>query len=126
MLVFVRMYMLVRVAVPVFIFVSVAMFMPRRILFTVVVSVVVRLRVVLMIMFTVVMVMFLLVGRCMHLPVLVGFFVLIVRMDRPGMNAKLHPGHVLALATLEMHVEVTDLQFGQLPLERGRLHSQVA
>ena len=75
---------------------------------------------------TVPVIMFMLIGVGVDLPVLVGIFVLLVRVDRPGMDAELHPGHVLALAALEVHVKIADLQLGQLPLERGRLHPEVA
>ena len=72
--------------------------------------------------------MFMLVLMCVsvNLTMLVGVFVLIVGMNTARVDAELHSLNVLALFALEVHVEVSDVQLGELPLEGRGLHSQVA
>jgi hypothetical protein len=53
-------------------------------------------------------------------------FVLPMRVRRALVDAELHTLDALALLPLEVHVEVADVHFGELPLERGGLHTEVA
>ena len=61
----------------------------------------------------------------MNLPVLVGCFVLIVRVGRSGVDAEFHAFDFLTLAPLEVHVERPDVELGEFPLEGGRLDAQI-
>ena len=76
-----------------------------------------------MIMFMLIMVMR---GVRVRLAMLVRGFVLFVCVRRSGMDAKFHAVDVLPLATLEVHVKISDFHLGQFPLESGRLDTQVA
>ena len=72
------------------------------------------------------MLMLVLMGVGMNLAVLIRVLVLFVGVRAARVDAEFHSLDVLALLALEVHVEVPDIQLGKLPLERGRLHSQVA
>ena len=78
--------------------------------------------VVLMMMFIVLVLVLVLVG----MGLLFRFVILVVRVDRSPMDAELHSFDVLPLVPLEVHVEIPDLHFGQLPLESGRLDPEIA
>src|SRR3954470_6807428 len=52
--------------------------------------------------------------------------VLLMRMRRALVNAELHPLDPLSLLPFEVHVEIADVHLRELPLERGRLHAEVA
>ena len=72
------------------------------------------------------MLMLMLMGVGMNLAVLIGVLVLFVGVRAARVDAEFHSLDVLALLALEVHVKIPDVQLGKLPLERGRLHSQVA
>ena len=63
---------------------------------------------------------------CMRVLMISRTLVLVVRVHRSPVDAKLYPFDILPFAALEMHVEITDFHLGQFPLESGRLDSQVA
>ncbi len=67
-----------------------------------------------------------LLGMGVNLAVLIGVLVLCVGVRAARVDAEFHAFDVLALLALEVHVEVSDVQLGKLPLERRGLHSQVA
>jgi len=52
-------------------------------------------------------------------------FVLIVRMRRAFVDAELHALHALPLLTLEVHVEVAEIELREFPFEGGRFHTEI-
>lgn len=52
-------------------------------------------------------------------------FVLVVRVRRAFVDAELHAFHLLPLLALEVHVEIAEVELGELPFESGGLHAEV-
>ena len=57
--------------------------------------------------------------------VIVLFLILVVGVGRAFVDAKLHAFDLLALLPLEVHVEIAEVELGELPLEGGRLDAEV-
>jgi hypothetical protein len=62
----------------------------------------------------------------MRMVVMTVLIVALMRVGRPGVNAELHPFNLTALLALEMHVEVSEIQFGELPFQRGGFQPKIA
>jgi hypothetical protein len=52
-------------------------------------------------------------------------FILVVRMGGPFVDAKFHALHGLTLLPVEVHVEVADVELGELPLQRGGFDAEI-
>lgn len=61
----------------------------------------------------------------MPLAMLAGFFVLVVRVRRAFVNAELHPFHLLPLLAVEVHMEIAEVELGELPFEGGGLDAEI-
>ena len=67
----------------------------------------------------------------MRMPVLVSavvtvlMFILLVRVRRAFVDAKLHALEMVSLRPLEVHVKVAEIELRQLPFERGRFHAEI-
>jgi hypothetical protein len=59
------------------------------------------------------------------LVIVIAGFILVVRVRRALVDAKLHALDVLPLLPVEVHVEVADIELRQLPFERGRLDAEI-
>jgi hypothetical protein len=60
--------------------------------------------------------------------VLVSVFmrlILVVRVDRSLVNAKLYPLHVLPFLAVEVHVKIAEIELGEFPLEGGGLDAEI-
>lgn len=73
-------------------------------------------------MFVVALVMVL--GVRVRVPV--TFLVLFMRVHRAFVDAEFDSLDVLPLLALEVHVEIAKFELGKLPLQRARLHPEVA
>ncbi len=80
---------------------------------------------VLLMLMSVVMVMILVTVRVLML-MLMLFFILVMRVHRAGMNAKMDAFDLPLLPAFEVHVEIAKVELSQFPLERGRIDAQVA
>ena len=59
------------------------------------------------------------------LAMLAVFFVLVVGVRRAFVNAELHPFHLLPLLAVEVHMEIAEVELGELPFEGGGLDAEI-
>lgn len=59
------------------------------------------------------------------LAMLAVFLVLVVRVRRAFVNAELHPFHLLPLLAVEVHMEIAEVELGELPFEGGGLDAEI-
>ena len=97
-----------------------------RVLTLVLVMMVLVLMLMLVVVFMFMLVMSMPLLAMVMMMMLVPVLVLLVRMRRALVDAEGHALHVQPLLPLEMHVKIADLQFGELPLEEGRLDAEIA
>jgi hypothetical protein len=57
---------------------------------------------------------------------LMRIIILIVCMDRAFVDAEFHSFDAAATRPLEVHVEIADIELCEFPLERRRLHTEIA
>jgi len=124
------MFMLVRMGVGMLMFVF--MGVPMAVLLVgMTVIVVMLLLIVVMVMLVPVLVfmgvrmpMFVLV-MMMPFAMVAVLFVLVVGVRRAFVNAELHPFHLLPLLAVEVHMEIAEVELGELPFEGGGLDAEI-